>query len=309
MKKLSLFISLFFFLSLNISIAGGPIGGGPIGGISGAPVGGGSGGGAQLLVTGQTTSYHADDDGDLELGIARSYTVFTTGQYAGNTNITVNGKTHATSNACVKDNNTDRMWLREVIQADIGPTTDGKLYWGQWTLIGESVTFADVGGPGTDTITAAAGTPFDVVTLCVGRKFTVSGTVNNDGTYTVSAIANNKITTTENLVNEGPVATDFATIDDLIWDLADQANAASLAGYTDWRIPNKFELESLLDVSQVSPAIDGTIFPSTPNFKHWTSTSSPVGGGTSAWTLDFTEGYTVRDNKQNKRYYTRLVRN
>jgi len=182
-----------------------------------------------LKKTGQTIEYYADDDGAKQLGIAHSYTVLTTGQYSGNVNIVINGKTHVTSNACVQDENTGKMWHREIIQTDLGPANDGKLFWDQWTLTGESVTFADVGGPGTDTITAAAGNPFNITALCVGRKFTVSGTVNNDGTYTVSAIAGNVITTTEGLVNEGPVATDFATVDDLVWDLADQANANSLA--------------------------------------------------------------------------------
>jgi len=65
---------------------------------------------ALLLKTGQVTSYYAGDDGELELGIAPKYTVLTTGRYSGNVNITVNGKTHATSNARVQDKNTGVMW-------------------------------------------------------------------------------------------------------------------------------------------------------------------------------------------------------
>jgi len=85
--------------------------------------------GALPLKTGQTTSYHDNDDGDLEKGIARAYTVLSTGQYSGTTNITVNGKTVALSNNCVRDHKTKLMWARYVPQSDIGPGNDGKLKW------------------------------------------------------------------------------------------------------------------------------------------------------------------------------------
>jgi len=44
---------------------------------------------AGLLETGQTTCYHVFDDGDLEIGIDKAYTVLTLGDYSGNTNIEV----------------------------------------------------------------------------------------------------------------------------------------------------------------------------------------------------------------------------
>ena len=83
----------------------------------------------QLLKTGQTVAYHADDDGDLELGVEHDYTILTTGQYAGTTNIVINAKTHALSNNCVIDNQTGKMWARYVPLGDIGPDNNGKLFW------------------------------------------------------------------------------------------------------------------------------------------------------------------------------------
>ena len=156
------------------------------------------------------------------------------------------------------------MWARYVPTADIGPATNGQLFWGQWTLEAETVTFDAAG----KTITADSGTPFDTYALCAGRKFTVAGTVNNDGTYTVASIATNVITTVEALVNEVSVATDFATVDDLIWNFLDQANTNELGGYSDWRIPNYHELPSIVDLANCSPAIDTTTFPSTPATYH-----------------------------------------
>lgn len=261
-----------------------------------------------LLKTGQTISYHADDDGDLELGIAPDYTVLTTGGYSGTTNVTLNGKTFAFSNACVQDNRTGKMWARVVPQSDIGPVADGKLFWEQWTLAAESVTFAEVGGPGTDTITAAAGTPFNTDALCVGRIFTVAGTVSNDGTYTVAAIANNIITTVEDLANEGPINTDFATTNDLIWDLVDEANSGNgLAGYTDWRVPNIVELKSIIKINGDSPSIDSIVFPSTPSAYHWSSSTAPL-TIINAWAIYFSYATTADINKKQKKSFVRLVR-
>jgi hypothetical protein len=261
---------------------------------------------ALLLKTGQVTSYHADDDGDLQLGIAPSYTVLTTGRYSGTVNITVNGKTHATSNACVQDKNTGLMWHREVIQSDIGPAANGKLFWDQWTL-GPKIDISFTAA--TKVIHSIAG-DFDTGACCVGRKITVSGAAQagNNQVVTVAAITANDMTVNEVIVNEGAGASvSFASVDDLIWDLKDQANANSLAGYTDWRIPNRKELASIVDLEQCNPCIDGTTFPSTPTTHHWTSSTNPCSTA-SAWYIYFYDGYTTYGVRQTLKYYVRLVR-
>ena len=258
---------------------------------------------APLLKTGQVTSYHAGDDGDLQLGIAPSFAVLTTGRYSGTVNIIVNGKTHATSNACVQANS-GLMFHREVIQTDLGPANDGKFFWEQWTLAAESCTFATA----ADTITAAAGTPFDTGALCVGRKITISGTTNNNGVVTVTNITTTVITVSENLTDEGPVNTTFVTKDDLIWDLKDQVNSGSgIAGYTDWRFPNRRELESIVDLEHCSPAINGTIFPSTPSSYHWTASTNSCSSA-NAWDVNFVNGNVYDHGKRTSKFYVRLVR-
>ena len=262
---------------------------------------------ANLLKTGQTISYHAGDDGDLELGLASCYTVLTTGQYAGSTNVTINSKTHMTSNACVQDNRTGKMWHREVIPSDIGPATDGKLFWDQYTLDAETCTC----NAAAKTITADAGTPFSTGALCVGRIFTIVGSVlGNNGTFTVTNITTSVITVSEDVVNENSISLDFATVDDLIWDLVDQANANSLAGYTDWRMPNFTELKSIIIVNN-DYMIDSTIFPSTPTEGYWTSTSHWASGGLmQAWYVRFMWGTHIgHSNKKTIKYHIRLIRN
>ena len=257
------------------------------------------------LKTGQTVQYDSqEDDGYWEKGIAHSYTVFTTGQYSGTTNIVINGKTHVLSNNCVIDNNTGLMWARYVPNADIGPATDGKLFWQQWTLAAETVTFTAADGK----ITADAGTPFNTGALCAGRKFTVSGSAaGNDGTYTVSAITTSVITTVEGVNNEVSIAIDFASVDDLIWDFLDQANTNSLGGYTDWRIPNYHELPSIVDLGAFNPCIDTTTFPSTPSSYHWTASTRPDNTAT-AFYVHFGYGGVTSHSKVTYKYYVRLVR-
>ncbi|MCK4525957.1 DUF1566 domain-containing protein [candidate division WOR-3 bacterium] len=260
-----------------------------------------------LLKTGQTTSYQTGDDGDLELGVAHDFAVLTTGRYSGTINITINGKTHATNNACVKDNNTGKMWHREVIQADIGPTANGTLFWGQYTLGPKiDITFTAA----TKIIHSVAG-DFSTGACCVGRKITVSGAAQagNNQDVTVAAITANDMTVNEVLVNEGAGASvSFASVDDLIWDLKDQANANSLAGYTDWRIPNRRELESIVDLGQNNPSIDEITFPSTPATYQWTS-STNLNPSSDAWVVIFTKGVVYNNKKITLKMHVRLVRN
>jgi len=261
---------------------------------------------APLLKTGQTTSYHAGDDGDLELGIAHDYTVLTTGRYAGNTNVTINSKTYAFPNACVQDNRTGKMWARTVPQSDIGPNANGRLFWEQYTLDAETCTCDAVG----KTITADALTPFDTDALCAGRIFTILGSATgNNGTFTVASISTTVITVDEAVIDEASISLNFATVDDLIWNLADEANANGLAGYSDWRIPNILELLSIVDAEEYNPAIDTLTFPSTPAAFFWASTTLVRGATDSAIALYMQYPGTGSKLKVGGRYCVRLVRN
>jgi hypothetical protein len=96
-------------------------------------------------------------------------------------------------------------------------------------------------------------------------------------------------------------------------------NAGSgFAGHTDWRLPNRRELESLVDAGRMSPSID-PVFNSgcaanctvltcscTNSFAYWSSTtyqSNPVG----AWFVDFSDGRVAFDGKSTP-YNVRAVR-
>jgi hypothetical protein len=68
--------------------------------------------------------------------------------------------------------------------------------------------------------------------------------------------------------------------------------------YSDWRMPNRYELESLLDLSQAGPALpSGHPFSSVLSLAdYWTSTTY-ADDTDRAWLVNFGEGDTLHLNK------------
>ncbi|MEJ2201866.1 MAG: DUF1566 domain-containing protein [Desulfuromonadaceae bacterium] len=80
----------------------------------------------------------------------------------------------------------------------------------------------------------------------------------------------------------------------------------TFAGYSDWRLPNKNELESLLEEGCHTPAINAGLFPETPPDYFWTSSPyAAVAHG--AWSVDFGYG-SVNASVKSGKLYVRLVR-
>ncbi|MEB2283570.1 MAG: hypothetical protein B6D46_14980 [Polyangiaceae bacterium UTPRO1] len=184
---------------------------------------GGTGGG--LLNTGQTTSYGAGSDGDLQKGTVRSYAD--------------NG------DGTITDNVTGLMWEKKSDDDSIHDK-DNIYTWG--------------------------------VEL---SPYTMDGTI----------------------------VTEF---------LAALNSGGGFAGHTDWRIPNRFELESLLDLENVVPSVDPafntgcmggctvTTCSCTQSSYYWSSTTSQSSPD-SAWEVDFSAGYMDASGKSNYDY-VRAVR-
>jgi len=100
-----------------------------------------------------------------------------------------------------------------------------------------------------------------------------------------------------------------ATDGTMNWEAAiSHCEALSLAGYDDWRLPNKRELQSIVDYSIYKPAINTTYFPNTLSSSYWSSTTyahlPPYGR---AWVVYFGLGY-GGDYDKSDSYDVRAVR-
>ena len=114
-------------------------------------------------------------------------------------------------------------------------------------------------------------------------------------------------------VNGNVIVTDTGT--NLIWQktyVSDKTWQEALsycenliyAGYSDWRLPNKNELASLVSYSKYNPASD---FPDMPGQYFWSS-STYAGNNSSAWSVDFYNWSEIVTNRKTTKNYVRCVR-
>ena len=83
--------------------------------------------------------------------------------------------------------------------------------------------------------------------------------------------------------------------------------SGGFATYTDWRVPNITELESIVETQCYKPAINSAVFPNTPSTWFWSS--SPVAAvGDRAWYVYFYHGTDGWELKSNGYSSVRLVR-
>lgn len=89
-----------------------------------------------------------------------------------------------------------------------------------------------------------------------------------------------------------------------------QAEENTFAERTDWRLPNKNELASIVEYRCYAPAINSQVFPNTLSAGYWTSSPQDT-YSFRVWVSDFDSGtfYSNRDiNKSSNHHHVRLVR-
>ena len=129
---------------------------------------------------------------------------------------------------------------------------------------------------------------------------------NGDGTVTHSKTGLMWKQCAQGLSGSG-CATGIAAVP--IWsDALKMAVTDTTAGHTDWRLPNKKELESLVETCGYDPAINQTLFPGTPTTQFFWSSSSSLVDTTQAWRVSFYSGRNNTDTKATATHYVRLVR-
>ncbi len=80
----------------------------------------------------------------------------------------------------------------------------------------------------------------------------------------------------------------------------------TLAGHDDWRLPNRNELQTLVDYDAVDPAMDTVRFPGAVSSGYWSSTTY-IHNTDLAWCVYFSYGWVYCGNKSNS-HYVRAVR-
>ena len=215
---------------------------------------------AGLLKTGQTTQYSSElDDGFYEKGIAKSYTVLSTGAYSGTVNIDlshysgvdiafVNG-TPDTITSTVLDFTT--LFVAAdviVISGAANPANNGA-----HTIAGGGVAANVLTLTSNTTLVNEAAGP----TIVIAKREAKSNNCvqdNNTGLMWSRYVSG---------ADMGPASDGKMPWTGQLYDIFQYCaacNAASLGGYTDWRVPNDFETVSILIINNV----DGTAFPGWP---------------------------------------------
>jgi len=146
--------------------------------------------------------------------------------------------------------------------------------------------------PKTETISAGGTKHFHVraVRSIYSTSFTVSHfTDNGNGTITdnFTGLIWQKVTSTATMTWEEALS---------------YANTLSLAGKSDWRIPNVKELQSLNDEKLSKPSFNKTYFPNVLSGNYWSSTTLLSQTPVQAWDINVDYGIVSYNDKSVKEY-------
>lgn len=229
-------------------------------------------------------------------------------------------KRAAHSNNCVLDRRTGLMWSRYTSSGEkIGPASNGQLVWYDaalcFTLHPAAADLQMIAAINTLRIVGGAA---EVTRYHVGDPIVCTGfvnAVNNLPGYKILSVTVNGADLdivlkvfNNTLISEAAAGSrSIKLICRGIFSYAAAANAVNLGGYTDWRVPNVFELFSLVNYEVPSAVPDATAFPGWPALEIWTSSTRPS-GTTAAPRVHFNHGYIDMGTKDTSTICCALVR-
>ncbi len=256
-----------------------------------------------LLRTGQTTQYSGElDDGYYEKGLAKAYTIKTTGPYSGTSNIDLIHLTDttiafaATTPGTITDSNNGlAIFKTGDVLIVTGSVSNNGTY---------NISTGNVAG----TIRTTEATVFEAATPSVSlakREALSNNCVLDMNTGLMWA----RYTSAENAAmgaaSDGKMPWMGKLFDVFQWCAA--VNAAALGGYSDWRVPNAFELVSLANIEPPDALPDKTAFPSWYVLQGWSSTTMPDDTDQALYMIFSTIGRLSNDAKTASHFVT-LVR-
>lgn len=214
-----------------------------------------------LLATGQTTKYVTGDDGDLELGLAKAYAIYTTGQYSGTTNV-------------------DLIHLTATDIAFVAATK-------KITSVAAALAMFKTGQTIVITGSASNNGTYTIATGNVAAEIVTTEALTDEGAGASVSIAKREAHSNNCVLDlntglmwsryvagvmgaAGDGTMPWSVVPYNIFAYKDAAIVAALGGHIDWRVPNLFESFSLMNVITKLP--DATAFP-TAWGEAWTSSS------------------------------------
>ena len=263
--------------------------------------------GSLVLKTGQTTQYNSElDDGYYEAGVAKSYTVNTSGAQSGTTNVDM---IHLSASTAVSfDAGTKEIrgtGIMGIFKAGGGETI---------VVSGA----AQAGNNGVFTTVSATADKIVVTEALTDESAGSAVTIKKRETMSNNTVLDNNTglvwmryyTVKMGIFSDGRLPVSGYVYDAYQWVAA--CNAASVGGYTDWRLPNIFELLSIADFEASAGYPDGTAFPSHNTNVAFLSSNTVCNSTTLGHDVYYQNPYvywvTKADNTTSNSKYVTLVR-
>ncbi len=213
---------------------------------------------ARVLKTGQTTQYSSElDDGYYQAGITKDYTVLTAGQYSGTTNVDLIHYAAALSfDAASKEIRDAANGLALFKDADVIVITGSTSNDGTYTVATGNVAAKIV-------VTEAIGDEAAGGAVSIAKRESKSNNCvvdNNTGLMWLRDPSN--YPAKMGAASNGKMEWTGVAYD--IFQYCAAVNAASVGGYTDWRVADLFELWGLVQLNVSREIPDATAFPNWP---------------------------------------------